>query len=125
MFPVLEIIDDIFFLAKVQETAKQASVELKTTRAADCSPDGVAQEKPTLVIIDLQAASADPAEVIRSLKNDRATKEIPLLAFGRHTQTDLIEAAQKAGADRVIPRSEFNANLSEILRGAAPAPRKE
>ncbi len=125
MISVLAIIDDIFFLAKVQETAKQAGVELKTTRAATCSPETITQKKPALIIVDLQANSADPAKIIRTLKNDPEAKDIPLLAFGRHTQTDLIEAAQKAGADQVIPRSEFAANLPEILRGAATATLKE
>ena len=33
---VIAVVDDLFFVGKLQGTAKQAGVELRTLRAADC-----------------------------------------------------------------------------------------
>ena len=118
MAQVFAAIDDIFFLAKVQETAKQTGVELKTSRAAALPFDSLKENKPALIIIDLEAASADPAGLISQLKNDDDLKEVPVLAFGGHTQVEKLEAARQAGANQVMPRSEFTANLANILHSS-------
>ncbi len=115
MAQVFAAIDDIFFLAKVQETAKQTGVELKTSRVAALPFDSLKENRPALIIIDLEATSADPSGLISQLKNDDDLKEVPILAYGRHTNAEKLQAAREAGADRIMPRSEFAANLAEIL----------
>jgi len=53
----------------------------------------------------------------RTLKGDDATRDIPLIGFFSHVQTDLQRAAEDAGFDRVMPRSLFTKNLAAILGG--------
>jgi hypothetical protein len=40
------------------------------------------------------------------------------VAFLSHVQTDLAAQARAAGCGEVLPRSQFTANLAEILRRA-------
>jgi hypothetical protein len=49
------------------------------------------------------------------MKADPELAGIPTLGFVSHVRTDLIQAAQQAGADEVLPRSAFTAQLPEIL----------
>src|SRR3990172_1401517 len=102
---VLAVVDDLFFVAKLQETAKQVGAELRAAR-------------PALAVFDLNATSANAVELIRQLKADAELKEIPVIAFLSHVQVDLQRAAQDAGCDQVLPRSKFTAGLADILRRA-------
>jgi len=56
-------------------------------------------------------------EVAQKIKADEQTKQIELLGFFSHVQTDLQKAAEQAGFDRVIPRSAFAKSLPQILTG--------
>ncbi|MGH3849790.1 MAG: hypothetical protein ACRDRT_08815, partial [Pseudonocardiaceae bacterium] len=56
-------------------------------------------------------------DLARRLKAGEETRDIPLLGFFSHVQTELQREAQDAGFDRVIPRSVFTRDLAEILTG--------
>ncbi|MFQ5723798.1 MAG: response regulator [Terriglobia bacterium] len=123
MAGIIAVADDLFFVAKMQQTAKQVGAELRLVRAADFHREGFKADKPALVIFDLNAPSADVVELIRQMKGDDDWKAVPVVAFLSHVQVDLQRAAQQAGADQVLPRSKFSANLAEILRHhAEPVP---
>lgn len=116
MAGVLAVVDDLFFLAKLQETARQMGVELATVRAADFRLESVRAQRPALAIFDLNARSADAVELVRQLKADGELSEIPVLGFLSHVQVDLQRAAEQAGCEQVLPRSKFTANLPALLQ---------
>ena len=49
------------------------------------------------------------------MKADPVLTKIPIVGFASHVQTDVIEAARKAGVDDVLARSAFTQRLPEIL----------
>ena len=113
---MLAVIDDLFFLSKLQETARQLGTSLTTVRAADFDLEPLRAQKPALVVFDLNAVSGNSVELIRELKSDRELKQIPVIAFLSHVQVDLQRAAEAAGCDQVLPRSKFTAGLADLLR---------
>src|SRR3989304_3113004 len=115
---VLAVVDDLFFVSKLQETAKQVGAELRVVRAADFRAESLRQARPALAVFDLNAPSANTVELIRQMKADAELKEIPVIAFLSHVQVDLQRAAQAAGCDQGLPRSKFTATLADILRQA-------
>lgn len=108
---VVALMDDLFFQMKVAETAKHLGVEFKV--AANGAVLAGMLESPTkLVIVDLNAKS-EPVATIALL---RATqKELPVVAFLSHVQTELAAQAKAAGSTEVLPRSVFTQNLAKIL----------
>jgi CheY-like chemotaxis protein len=119
---VLALVDDLFFQAKLSETARKLGVALKTVsngatlvKMLEASPDGVRADLPRLVIVDLNARQG-ALEAIEQLQ--RSGNPIPVIGFLSHVQTDLAERARAAGCKQVMPRSSFTANLSEILSQA-------
>ncbi len=116
---VVAVVDDIFFVSKLQETARLVGAPLTTVRAADFRPDNLRQQKPALIIFDLNTTSGNAAELIRQLKSDAELKEIRVMAFFSHVQVELQRAAQEAGCDKILPRSQFTATLPQLLRQAA------
>src|SRR5256885_977044 len=120
---VLALVDDLFFEAKLTETARKLGVMLKTVstgaalvQALGQAPDGAGpSDGPRLVVVDLNARQG-ALEAIEQLQ--RSGNSIPVIGFLSHVQTELAERARAAGCKQVMPRSSFTANLSEILRQA-------
>ena len=118
MATVVAIVDDLFFVARIAETAKQVGAPLTVVRAADFRPEDFRPQKPSLVIFDLNTTSGNAVELIRQLKADAELAAIPVIGFFSHVQVELERAARAAGCDQVLPRSKFTASLPEILRRA-------
>jgi len=114
MARIAALIDDLFFQMKVLETAKHLGIEFKVAT----SPDALLQllDPPTkLVIVDLNSRN-QPVATIQRL---RATqKELRVVAFLSHVQTELAAQARAAGCSEVMPRSAFTQNLAAILQTA-------
>ena len=111
---VVAYMDDLFFQMKLAETAKHLHVELKVA----ATPDALLQlmdPLPKFVIVDLNARNA-PLEAVEKLRAQQPT--LPVIGFLSHVQTDLAAKAKAAGFQQVMPRSQFTANLPQILATA-------
>jgi hypothetical protein len=112
-------IEDLFFQAKIQETARKLGVKVEfvkgeketITRLTD-SPEG---EKPTLVVFDLNNLNAKPMTLIPKFKA-KFKKATSIVGFLNHLQGDLKLKAIEAGCDTVMPRSAFSQSLPNLLR---------
>ncbi len=112
-------IDDLFFLAKIQETARKLGVKVGFVKAdkdivarlSDMAED----VRPSLIIFDLNNASAKPLTLIPKIKA-KLKKGTSVIGFLSHLQGDLKAKAIDAGCDTVMPRSAFSQNLPNLLR---------
>ena len=112
MAQVLALVDDLFFQAKLVETAKQLGVELRTCTTADALVAEISKDAPKLIVVDLHARN-NPIEAIERLRT--AGSGIPLLGFFSHVEAELAERARAAGCPTVMPRSKFTRDLATIL----------
>jgi DNA-binding NarL/FixJ family response regulator len=108
---VVALMDDLFFQMKLAETAKQLGVEVKVAANGDALMD-LMESQPKLVIVDLNARN-HPILAIEKLRHVR--KDVRVVGFLSHVQTELAAQAQAAGCDEVMPRSSFTQNLATIL----------
>ena len=115
MADVVAFVDDLFFQAKILETAKQIGVDVHMCSAPDALDAEIARALPNLVVVDLNARSSPLEAIARVRANGR---EIPLVAFLSHVQLDLAESARAAGCRDVMPRSKFTQNMATILARA-------
>jgi len=115
--PIFAFIDDLFFMAKVQETARKLNVKVASPKTEKEVLDAVAEseEKQSLVIIDLNHHTIKPLTIIAKLKS-KFKKEMNIIGFLSHIQGELKVKAQEAGCDMVLPRSAFSQNLPQLLR---------
>jgi CheY-like chemotaxis protein len=112
MAKVVAAIPDLVFRSKVIEAAKALSVSLETARDPDELIRKVREEKPRLVLLDLQAAALRPLETLQSLR------DLPIVGFLAHEQADLRERALAAGCAEVLTKGQFAAGLPAILERA-------
>jgi hypothetical protein len=113
-------IEDLFFLAKIQETARKLGVKVEFVKGSDKEavtrvlslPEG---ERPTLVVFDLNNVSAKPITLIPKFKT-KYKKTVSVIGFLSHLQGELKMKASEVGCDTVMPRSAFSQSLPNLLR---------
>jgi DNA-binding NarL/FixJ family response regulator len=115
MADVVALVDDLFFQAKLLETAKQLGVVLRTCATPDAVLAEIAQNPPRMIVVDLNARN-NPIDAIERVR--ASAGQIPLLGFLSHVQLDLAEKARAAGCHDVMPRSKFTRDMATILAQA-------
>jgi len=114
---IFAFVDDLFFLAKIQETGRKMNVKVEFCKAESDLLDRIKQngdERPSLIIFDLNNANAKPLTLIPKLKSK--LKKTSIIGFLSHVQGDLKQKAHEVGCDMVLPRSAFSQNLPQLLR---------
>ncbi len=115
---IFAFIEDLFFMAKIQETARKLNVKVEFVKSDKDLMDKMEQngdEKPSLIIFDLNNASVKPLTLIPKLKS-KLKKGTSIIGFLSHVQGDLKQKAHEVGCDMVLPRSAFSQNLPQLLR---------
>jgi hypothetical protein len=112
-------IEDLFFVAKIQEASKKLGVKVEFAKA---DKDTLAKitgadddNRASLIVFDLNNAGAKPLTVIPKLKA-KLKRGTSIIGFLNHLQGDLKVKATEAGCDMVMPRSAFSQNLPNLLR---------
>ena len=118
MADAIALIDDLFFLAKLQETAKHTGVTLTTASNSEQLLKAAAESPAALILVDLNAKPGALDAVEKLCAPNGPGKPRRVIAFLSHVQTDLAARAVAAGCHEVMPRSQFTQNLAAILRGA-------
>ena len=119
MAKVFTLVTDLFFQSRIQETARTLGIELETFANAAALLDRCRSEPPALLIVDLNAAGAQPLETISQIKQHPSLRAVPVVAYLSHVQAELERAARAAGADTVLPRSKFTRQLPDLLGSCA------
>ena len=112
---VIVVVDDLFFASKIRGTAEQVGVNVVFAKTIDAVIDAAEKENPTLIIADLNSERCDVMELGQRLKSNAKLREVSLVGFFSHVQTELQSRAEQAGFDRVMPRSAFTKNLPAVL----------
>lgn len=112
MADVLALVDDLFFQAKILETAKHAGVEVRACATPDALLAEMGKQTPKLIVVDLNARSR-PVEALGRIQS--SAPNAPVVAFLSHVQTELAASARAAGCAAVMPRSQFAHDLATIL----------
>jgi hypothetical protein len=112
-------IEDLFFLAKIQETSRKLGVKVEfvkgdkdvVTRILE-APEN---ERPALLVFDLNNLNAKPMTLIPKFRT-KFKKTVSIIGFLGHVQGDLKLKGVEAGCDVVMPRSAFSQSLPNLLR---------
>ena len=109
-------VDDLFFMAKILDAARRTGVAVEGLPVAKVQ-ERTSQAAAEAVILDLNSVAA--VDTVRELKRDPATREIRVLGFVSHVDSNTVSAARDAGCDLVLARSAFSKGLPDLLRQLA------
>lgn len=119
---------DLIFATKIHSTAQSLGLVCRPARDAqalrnrlDRVDDGKPNDPVSGVIVDLTIG--EPAlDLIDLVKGHDAKPEV--IAFAPHVEVQMLEAAGQRGADSVMPRGAFSAQLPDLLCALAQKPKQ-
>jgi CheY-like chemotaxis protein len=109
--------DNVYMLKMRLELLDGFHVVVAQDGEAGCAM--AAEEQPDLILMDLDLPVVDGWEATRRLKNDPATKQIPIIALTAHAMTGAREKALAAGCDdfdiKPIDFDRLIGKISQVL----------
>jgi PleD family two-component response regulator len=113
---ILAVVEDLLFTVKISDAAKRTGLEVEFLKSEHDVLEKATQEKPLLIILDLNFGAVQPLKLITKLKSNGDLKPISVIGYLSHVQGELKQQAQEAGANIVMARSAFSQNLQQILK---------
>jgi CheY-like chemotaxis protein len=114
---IIAVVDDMFFVSKIRAVAEAGGIEISFPRSQEAVLEKAREAKPQLILVDLHNQKVDAVALATDLKSDEQLREVPLVGFFSHVQTELRRNALDAGFDQVLPRSAFSRDLPNLLTG--------
>jgi len=114
---VLGLVRDLFFRSKLDAIAESVGVILNYASTLDVAVERCAKDSPALVLVDLSDGSFPASETASRLR--AAAPSTTIVGFASHIDLKPLRAARDAGFDKALSRSEFTAQLSELIRGGS------
>lgn len=102
------IIEDDRYISKMYQL--KLSLEGYEVQVAENGREGVDRVKefmPDIILLDILMPELDGFEVLKIVKGDEATKDIPVLIMSNLGQEDHVEKGMKLGAIGYIVKSQY------------------
>ena len=80
------------------------------------------QELPDIVLLDIDLPTIDGITVLRSLKSNFATKDIPVIMYSTQMDIQTQEICKEYGADVFLHKPASTANLLSVVLMLTPQP---
>lgn len=111
---ILALVDDLLFSSKIRGALQPSGQPVQFVRQHDAALTAIRDNRPALVVLDLDRTSLDPIGLIRGVKADAALRDTRVIGFVSHVNADRIAEARAAGIDQVMARSAFFQSLPQI-----------
>ena len=109
----LSLIADLSFSVQVEDAANRLGFRVATVSTPDKAITTLRHGRASLFVMDLTAAGDRATEVIQAA--EAAPYPVAVLAFGPQVDREAYQAALDAGADLVVPQSQFSRNLAQLM----------
>jgi PleD family two-component response regulator len=114
---VLIAVDDMFFASKIRATAESLGIAFDKARNVESALDKARADRPSLIVADLHSERCDAVALAQAFKSDPNLRNVPLIGFFSHVQTEFRDRALAAGFDQALPRSVFTQQLARLIEG--------
>jgi len=118
---ILVVEDETFLLDLYETKLEQSGYEVIKASNGEEGFSLAMLERPELILLDILMPKVDGYELLKKLKADSKTKDIPAIIFSNLSQKEEIEKGLKLGAkDYIIKTSvtptELEAKVKEYLK---------
>ncbi len=113
---------DLMFSAGIREEGASLGVALVFIDSQEKFDEALEIFRPVLLMSDLhhhKLGGERAGALVKKLKAGEKTKDADAVAWGKHTEPELLKSARRWGFDRVMPRSLFVKEMPDIVRRAA------
>ena len=122
--PVVLVVDDDATIRRLLQITLETEGFTVTTAGDGVEGLRMAQEapRPDLVLLDIMMPGMDGLQVCHTLKNDPATRELPVVLLSAKAQSHDIELGMRVGADDYITKPPDLLDLVTRVRQLLPVP---
>lgn len=106
---IVALTRDLFFGMRVRTVLKQLGYGLVLVKDESAAVAQLTETAPVLVLVDFNQPVDWPA------LGPMTASDIPVIAFGSHTDVDGFRVAKAAGVDRVVSNGEFSRALPDLI----------
>ena len=120
---IVACVEDLFFRSKIEATARHLNVPVVFKTVGEL-PDAL-REGAAALLLEL-SSNGKTLDAVRHLRQQPATRELPIVGFLSHVDRELARDAESAGVTRVLPRSQFSETLPDLVMDLlAPGTKRE
>ena len=105
---------NLFFLPRIQTAASASRLEMEQTPSREAFDEAFARGGTAFVIIDLEG-DPDTWRSVLTAVGDGSGSRPKVIAYGPHTEVDLMREARELGCDQTLPKGAFVSKLPSIL----------
>ena len=110
----LGLIRDLFFRSKIDAVASAVGATVAYASSLDAAASRCAELKPDLIFADLSDATFPALETIEKIR--AVAPDTRVVGFASHIDLKPLRAAREAGFGLTLSRSEFTAQLPDLLK---------
>jgi len=110
----LAVVSDLIFATKIRSTAEVLGATCLVVASSAALESALTIHNVKLALIDMHVVGVSALEAIRAIKTRNPSARV--IAFFSHVQSELMAAAQGAGADDAWPRSKFVQELPGLFK---------
>lgn len=115
---ILALVRDLMLRSRIEAAAAALGGEVTPAATLDLARTHAAAIAPSVIFADLSDASFPAAATAQALR--AVAPAARLIGFASHVDLKSLAAARAAGFDLTLSRSEFTAQLPELIKPQAP-----
>jgi DNA-binding NarL/FixJ family response regulator len=112
----LALVRDLFFRAKIDAVAAAVGAEVEYASSLDAVAARISTTHPSVIFTDLSDATFPALETLKQIH--AASPGTRVIGFASHVDLKSLKAAREAGYDLTLSRSEFTAQLPDLLKSS-------
>ena len=112
----LALVRDLFFRAKIDAVASVVGAEVEYASSLDSIAPRCAATHPSIIFTDLSDATFPSLETLKQIRAAAPTARA--IGFASHVDLKSLKSAREAGYDLTLSRSEFTAQLPDLLKSS-------
>ncbi|HUO58120.1 MAG TPA: hypothetical protein VMV05_08080 [bacterium] len=117
---ILALVGETLFKDLIEQAAEAEEKDCLVLADEETLLAALQEETPRAIFMEVDILGQDASELIQKLRQNPATRRIPIVAFGNSLRADLLQDAKEAGADLGLPKSAFREQLPELFRHYDP-----
>lgn len=145
---IVGFVSDLMFTTRIESVAQKAGFRIRWIETASAighiTPDAPPENpgemlhgregklftlitawQPALLLFDLNSQEIPWQKWIPVLKSSPATRRMPIMCFGPHEDVAVMREAGRVGADVVLARSRFTADMAQLFHQYARVPDRD
>ena len=119
---IFVVCSDLIFSGGIRAEGSSQGIALEFIDSEEKFDEALEKFHAALIMTDLhhhKLGGEKAGELVKKLKTSEKNKDAYTIAWGKHTEPELLKSATRAGFDKVVPRSLFVKEMPEYIRQAA------